>query len=211
MDNWSLRRTELLMDLSQYLPSVSDSVIAVVLRSTSEAYLLSIPGSPNQGNVTLPHLAFENATKKTRPILQPGALVYCRVSLANKFMDPEVECFNNQTGKADGFGELKGGMLFTISLGLARRLLGDGKKLRHLRIRQSGQGKVAMSTGLEVVEELGSKLTFEIAVGRNGRIWVNSPDVKTTVFVGKCIQDSEFLTGQEQKDMVRERIKQANL
>lgn len=47
-------------------------------------------------------------------------------------MDPELECFDAETGKANGLGELKGGMVFSVSLGTARRLLGDGKKIRRL-------------------------------------------------------------------------------
>src|SRR5690606_10366933 len=128
--------------------------------------------------------AFENATKKTKPNFTAGTVVYCRVSLANKFMDTEVECFNAETGKADGFGELKNGMLFPVSLGLARRLLGDGKKLRVLKGRQASGKKIPMSNGLEAIEELGRRLSFEIAVGRNGRIWVNSADTKTTLLIG---------------------------
>lgn len=52
---------------------------------------------------------------------QPGTLVYARVTLANKDMEPELDCVNPTTGKADGFGELKDGFVIKSSLGLARR------------------------------------------------------------------------------------------
>lgn len=135
-------------------------------------------------------------------------------------MDPELECFDAATSKAGGFGELKGGMLFDVSLGMARRLLGDGKKLRQLKIRQGlvrAEGetgkkvKGAMCSGLEVVEELGQRLGFEIAVGRNGKVWVDSEDVRTTLCCGRCIVESEFLTGEEQRRLVREKIKEFGL
>ena len=48
------------------------------------------------------------------------ALVYARVSLAHKDMEPELECFNADTHKADDFGELKGGFSVKVSLGFAR-------------------------------------------------------------------------------------------
>ena len=166
----------------------------------------------------LPHLAFSQATRKTRPVLYPGAVIYARVSLANKHMDPELECYDAESGKAEGFGELKGGMVFGISLGMARRLLGDGKKIRQLKLRQEKavaerEGKqlqdsgIDMSSGKEVLEELGENLAFEIAVGRNGRVWVDSVDAKTTLCVMRCIQQSEFLTGKEQRQLVKEAIK----
>ena len=133
-------------------------------------------------------------------------------------MDPELECYDAESGKAEGFGELKGGMVFGISLGMARRLLGDGKKIRQLKLRQEKavaerEGKqlqdsgIDMSSGKEVLEELGENLAFEIAVGRNGRVWVDSVDAKTTLCVMRCIQQSEFLTGGEQRQLVKEAIK----
>ena len=38
-------------------------------------------------------------------------LIYARVSLAHKDMEPELECFDGQTRKAGEFGELKGGFM----------------------------------------------------------------------------------------------------
>lgn len=52
---------------------------------------------------------------------QIGTLVYCRVSLANRDMEPEVECFDPATGKSEGFGELKGGLVVDCSLQLCRQ------------------------------------------------------------------------------------------
>jgi exosome complex component RRP40 len=200
----------------QYIPSLNDAVIATVLRSTSDSYILAIPSStspaPASVQALLPHLAFPQATKKTRPILHPGCTVYARVSLANKHMDPELECYDAESQKAEGFGELKGGMVFNVSLGMARRLLGDGKKIRQLQLRaRKAEGTEAeggeISNGMEVLEELGRVLAFEIAVGRNGRVWVDSEDTKVTLCVGSCIQKSEYLTGDEQRVLVREALR----
>jgi Exosome complex component RRP40, S1 domain len=47
-------------------------------------------------------------------------LVYARVSLAHKDMEPELECFDAQSRKSEGFGELKGGFMATCSLGMCR-------------------------------------------------------------------------------------------
>jgi len=144
--------------------------------------------------------------------------VYARISLANKHIDPELECYDADSGKAEGFGELRGGFLFGVSLGMARRLLGDAKKTRLLRVKQrkaeaERRGEeyqdagVDMSSGKEMLEELGQNLSFELAVGRNGRVWVHSRDPKTTLCVMKCIQQSEFLTGKEQRQLVKEALK----
>lgn len=96
----------------------------------------------------LPHLAFEGATKRNKPNLhvclethrlcqtslflscvlfcQLGSIVYCRVVMANKDMEPELSCVSPvykkdwTTGQAL-LGELKGGYMFDCSLDLAYR------------------------------------------------------------------------------------------
>lgn len=144
----------------------------------------------------LPHLAFEMASKKSRPNLGTGALVYARVSLANRHMDPELECVSSSTGKADGLGPLVGGMLYNISIGMARRLL----------MRKSvEEGKVV------VLEELGAAgLAFETAVGRNGKMWVNSENIKTVLVVGRAVTetDESNLDVEQQKKLVRKLAKE---
>ncbi|SPQ19522.1 f1a4630c-dc49-4d39-a614-c1d1998b0514 [Thermothielavioides terrestris] len=107
----------------RYIPTTGDLVLATVTRNAPEAYLCSL--SAYTPAATLPHLAFEGATKKTRPQLAPGQLVYARVALAHRHMDPELECVSAATGRADGLGPIAAGngCVFDVSLGFARRLL----------------------------------------------------------------------------------------
>lgn len=169
-------------------------VICTIQRSVPDYYYVTI--CEYNSNAILPQMAFEMATKKNRPQLNHGALVYARVTLANRHMDPELECVSPTTGKADGLGPLIGGMLYDISLGMARRLL----------MRKSvEEGKVA------VLEELGSAgLAFETAVGRNGKLWVNSESVKTILVVGRAVKetDENRLGVEQQKKLVRKLIKE---
>ncbi|KAK4229915.1 putative exosome complex exonuclease RRP40 [Podospora fimiseda] len=182
---------------SRYIPTQSDLVIGTILRSGPDFYYVLL--SPFTPPATLPHLAFEGATKKTRPQLNPGSLVYARVTLANKHMDPEVECVSATTGKADGLGPLtNGGMVFDVSLGFARRLL---------MAKSKEEGKI------EVLELLGGeegKLSFETAVGRNGKVWIGSEDIKTVVIVGRALKetDEKKLGVEAQRKLVRKLIKE---
>jgi len=128
-------------------------------------------------------------------MLQSGSLVYARITVANKHMDPEIECVHPSTGKSDGLGELKGGMMFEISLGMARRLM---------------MAKTKEDGGVAVLQDLSEKgLRFEIAVGYNGRVWVNSENVKATLVVGKAIQDTDShgLTFEEQAKLIKKLLK----
>jgi exosome complex component RRP40 len=44
-------------------------------------------------------------------VAQVGTVIYARVTLALPFCEPELECFDPKTGKAQGFGDLAEGML----------------------------------------------------------------------------------------------------
>lgn len=177
------------LTLMQYIPAVGDLVIATIHHSSVDMYHASI--TDYTPFASLPQLSFEGATKKNRPQLVQGSLAYARVSLANKHMDPELECMSSSTGKAEGLGPLTGGMLFDISLGLARRLMMS---------QPAEKGKVV------VLEELGDAgVAFEIAVGRNGKVWVDSKSVKTTLAIGRVLRetDEKGLTVEEQKKLVK--------
>ncbi|KAK8239585.1 hypothetical protein IWZ00DRAFT_78092 [Phyllosticta capitalensis] len=165
----------------RYIPHTNDLVIAQVHHSSTDSYHCAL--SPHTPFATLPYLAFENATKKTRPILASGAIVYARVAAASKHMDPELECLSATTGKADGLGPLKGGMVFDVSAGMARRLLMPaGKKDGE----EGGPGRVV------VLEALAERVRFEVAVGRNGRVWVDSDEgVKVILAVGRALQEAD--------------------
>ncbi|KAK7734674.1 exosome non-catalytic core subunit rrp40 [Cytospora paraplurivora] len=180
----------------RYVPSQGDLVIGQVHHGAADFYYVQL--TPHTSNALLPVLAFEMATKKTRPQLANGQLVYARVSLANKHMDAELECVNPATGKADGLGPLKDGMLFTVSLGFARRLL---------------MPKSTTEGGVVVLEELGNMgLGFEIAVGRNGKVWVNSEATRAILIVGRALRETDEgrLDVHAQRQLVKKLVRETS-
>ncbi|KAF4124574.1 exosome complex component RRP40 [Geosmithia morbida] len=181
----------------RYTPRVGELVIGIVRHSAAESFVVSL--SDHTSPALLPHLSFESASKKTRPQLASGALVYARVSMADRHMDAELECVHPSTGKSEGLGPLVGGMLFPISLGMARRLMLSPAAAA----RQPGSAVV-------VLEELASAgLQFETAVGRNGRIWVDSESAKTVVIVGRAVRetDERALTVDDQRKLARKLLR----
>ncbi|RMZ89842.1 hypothetical protein DV736_g2922, partial [Chaetothyriales sp. CBS 134916] len=173
---------------ARYTPHVGDIVIAQVRSSGADMFQLYINSHSQQA--FLPHLAFEGATKKTRPQLKANDLVYAKVVFARRGMEVELSCVNPSTGKAepDGLGPLNGGMVFDVSVGLAERML---KK-----------------QNTSFLNELGAKIQggFEIAVGSNGKVWVDCPGlgVKGVCAVGRCLDtvDGGQLGEKEQKKLV---------
>lgn len=189
-----MRHVVLITPTIQYVAAQGDLVIGQVHHGAADFYYVQL--THHTSNALLPILAFEMATKKTRPQLAPGQLVYARVSLANKHMDAELECVNPATGKADGLGPLTGGMLFTVSLGFSRRLL---------------MPKSTTDGGVVVLEELGNLgLGFETAVGRNGKVWVNSEVLNTILIVGRALQETDEgkLNAEAQKKLAKRLVRE---
>ncbi|KXN88109.1 Exosome complex component rrp40 [Leucoagaricus sp. SymC.cos] len=148
----------------RYVPAPQESVIGVIVQRQGEGYRVDIGAAHS---ATLDGLAFEGATKRNKPNLKVGCLVYARVSLAHKDMDPELECFDAQTRKAEGFGELKGGFVVKCSLKMCRDLLDPKHFLLPL---------------------LGGKFPLEAAVGMNGRVWVSAKEPKQVIAMARCIE-----------------------
>lgn len=83
----------------RYLPSKNDSVIGIVQSKTTDFFWVDINTSEPACKffsliyhlsimffynfIALPYLAFEGATKKNRPDINNGDLVFCKVVLAN--------------------------------------------------------------------------------------------------------------------------------
>lgn len=53
-----------------------------------------------------------------------------------------------------------------------------------------------------VLEALGKKLSFEIATGLNGRVWVNAAAPRSVIIVANAIMNSETLSATQQRIMV---------
>ncbi|KAH9323183.1 hypothetical protein KI387_017822 [Taxus chinensis] len=159
----------------RYTPCVEDKIIGIVVDCRSDNFLLDIKGPML---AFLPVLAFEGGTRRNIPKFETGALIYVRVVKANRDMNPELSC-TDASGKASEFGGLTGGYMFECSTGLARALLS--------------------TPTCPVLEELGKTLSFEIAVGLNGRVWVNAPSPSTVILVSNAIINAEYLSGVQQK------------
>ena len=111
--------------------------------------------------------------------------MYARVITANRDMDPILTCMDS-AGRVAGFGPLKGGLVVECSLCHARTLL-------------------AKPPG-PVLAALGAKLKFELAVGLNGRLWVNSSDCRTTIRVCRVLVGAQSVPVPEQQHWVGQQL-----
>ena len=187
----------------RYIPTINDLVIAQVHHSSQDYFYCIV--TPHTPHALLGQLAFEGATKKTRPMLKTGDLVYARILSVGVGAGSEVElvCVNPATGKAEpgGLGQLAGGMVFDVSIGFAARLL------------RASSTSAPGDTDVVILDELGKKLEhkggFEIAVGRNGKVWIDCSSnkdiaVQATVAIGRCLTETDTcnLDPSEQRKLV---------
>ncbi|KAJ5748852.1 uncharacterized protein N7511_010548 [Penicillium nucicola] len=197
----------------RYIPTVNDFVIAQIHHSSADFFHCMI--TPHTAHALLGQLSFEGASKKTRPMLKQGELVYARVLSVGVGAGAEIEltCVSPSTGKAEGgMGPLAGGMVFDVSTGMAARLIRAS----------SSSAETDEIEGLVVLAELDKKLDpfggFELAVGRNGKVWVNCSDseenaVKATVAIGRCLRetDQNNLHPHDQKKLVSKVLREMKL
>ncbi|ETV94846.1 hypothetical protein, variant 2 [Aphanomyces invadans] len=108
----------------RYKPALEDGVVGMIVDRNAEFYRVDIGSS---SYATLGMLAFDGASKRNRPNLQPGTLVYCRVVRATKDLDACVTCeAPSHLAKKDWmtglaiYGELVGGYVLKTSIGLAK-------------------------------------------------------------------------------------------
>jgi exosome complex component RRP40 len=182
-------------NIRRYFPSVEDRVVGVVEDRVAsdgaggDVYRVNI-GGPH--SALLSNLSFEGATKRNKPNMSTGMLLYARVQTSPPSMDPTLSC---QLGPHDGgvprkdwmtnegtYGELKGGTSWKISLGLARELL-DPQNL--------------------VLKELSKYIPFEVCIGVNGLLWIHSSRPEYTILIQNAINNSQVLTDAQVRGMVK--------
>jgi exosome complex component RRP40 len=167
----------LLSSSCRYVPAAGDTVVGVVKDRLAESYRVRIHGT---SLAQLPQLAFDGASRRNKPSLAVGSLVYARVAACSKHMEPELTCCAPPGSLAKDwvtgqsvFGELAGGRLVHVSTGLARRLLDPGCAL---------------------LSALGKAMPFEAAVGLNGLVWVQAPEERHCAAVAAALEAAEFVS-----------------
>lgn len=77
-----------------YLPQVGDKVIGIIEDRGTDLYRVNIFAT---GTATLNRLGFDGATKRNKPELRPGDVVYASVTSSDSLRDIEISCIS-ETG-----------------------------------------------------------------------------------------------------------------
>ncbi|VDO18492.1 unnamed protein product, partial [Heligmosomoides polygyrus] len=168
----------------RYVAEKGDRVIGIVTGSAGDFYKLDI-GTPE--NATISFLAFEGATKRNRPDLKIGDIVFAQVIDEFAHTDVELTCIDS-VSRARGLGALSGGFMFKVSCNLARRLLSSNSQLLKL---------------------LGKDYKFEITVGLNGRVWLKGVVHKEITTIYNIIKWSEYVLESDIPKYVEDEIRKS--
>ncbi|CAL1586828.1 unnamed protein product [Knipowitschia caucasica] len=170
----------------RYVPVKGECVIGIVTLKSGDVFKVDV-GSSEQASLS--YLSFEGATKRNRPNVQVGDLVYAQLLVANKDMEPELVCIDG-AGRANGMGVFgSGGLMVKVSLGLVHRLLAPSSDL---------------------MSDLSALYPSEMVVGMNGRVWVKSSSLQQTLIICNLLQNCEHLSP-EQRKVLFNRIRQGAL
>jgi exosome complex component RRP40 len=174
-----------------YEPLAEDYVIGVVRGlKAGEFYRIDI-GSDQEA--LLPVLAFDGATKRNRPMLENGSFIYAKVAQTREDMSPVLSCHMTFQSYAKDwvtnecvFGPLKGGFVTQVSAALCRMLMD---------LKQE-----------QILSLIGKKIAYEVAIGMNGKIWINSESSENTIRLHLLFQRMKNKSPVECLDLVKNTI-----
>lgn len=180
IERYSQKNNKIIANLEfnskRYIPQQGDYVIATVTNNYSTHFVVTLNNFSS--TLQLPYANFPQATKKNRPKYDNGDLVYCRVKVVDADLPAELECMDSETGNKEGFGLLetekgKHAMVLECSLAYCRELLFNDK-------------------GFSLLSDMvNAKLSFEVAIGVNGKIWISTNSLFETLCVYKVLSECE--------------------
>lgn len=158
----------------RYIPIKGETVIGSVVQKAGDIFRVDIGASEL---AALSYLAFEGATKKNRPDVNVGDLVFAKLLVAYKDFESELICVDS-LGKKQKLGVLSGGFVFNCSINLARRL-------------RSNECPLIESIRKHI------QVPIEIVVGMNGRVWINARRERDIIAIGNAVLAAEYKTDSE--------------
>lgn len=163
---------------TRYIASKGDTIIGVVIQKAGDIFRVDIGASEP---AAISYLAFESATKKNRPDVNVGDLLFAKLLVAHKDFESELVCVDS-LGKKMKLGQLNGGFVFNCSITLARKLRSPTCPL------------------LEAIKKH-IQVPVEIVVGMNGRVWIHAKNERDIIAVGNAILAAENKSNDEIEQM----------
>ena len=175
-----------------YEPLPGDYVVGRVEERNAEGYKVKLMGAAVPG--VLGAVAFDGATKRTRPHLNIDDLVYCRVLRVPRGGEAELTCCAPPKGPrrewttgAATFGPLSSSeaLIAVVPPQFAELLL---------------------ERDAPVLKALANYIPFEVAIGLNGRVWCRASTLGDAIVVANALENAAFLEANAVASMVTQVI-----
>jgi exosome complex RNA-binding protein Rrp4 len=169
-----------------YSPKEEDVVLGIIVQKSSEFVKVDIS---TYSHAILNTKDFEGATKKLKPIINLGDIIFARVSKVNKFDAPVLSCLSEHGNKswASGesfFGILNGGNVY------------DFPKIYSWDFYKDNY---ALSRLYDVAN-------FEIVFGMNGKMWIKSDTAENVSNIYEILLSSIKLDKDEIEKLIHEKF-----
>jgi len=153
-----------------YSPKEGDIIIGIISQKSYETYRVNILSSRE---ANLNSIDFQGATRKSKPNLNAGDVIYAKVEKVNKYTNATLTCkgSNNSKDWASGestYGPLKEGKVYEFNRYLCLKLLENNEFVKRLK---------------ECVQGLNLKIGF------NGRIWIKTDKIELIPKVFEAIKN----------------------
>lgn len=181
--NSDITSKEPLMTIGKlYSPKKEDVIIGTITVKTFEQYRLDI-GTSHEA--LLNSIDFEGATRKTKPNLQVGDLIFAKIYHTNKFDNTILTCKSDDNSKtwSSGeslFGQLVKGNVYCFPRIWSWKLINNNY----------------------TIERLKDYVDFEICIGMNGRLWINSDNINDISKIHNAIIKSFELNREQMESLL---------
>lgn len=204
------QNTKLILESPQkrYVPLQNDLVIGIITARLSEFFRVDI-GSQNTAVLSL-LTGFEGATKKNRPTWDIGTVIFARVSIAHPELDTELTCFD-PSGKVpvELFGQLADSEN-TLMKSEASKANKCSKTSLLLRTSCNYSRKLQNPSKESPLAIIGKYFAFEIASGANGRIFIESENVRELAAISQIISKIDVENSWEHEE-IESKVKELSL
>jgi len=207
-------------------PMPGDIVLGTITQRLGDYFRVDI-GTPELALLAM--LAFQGATKRSKPDIYPGDLVVCQVTeMTTADTEPFLTCVDERSGKANGLGVITGGgtterpgvlsgMVAATTVVQSSGLVKSGNKNKDAMFAPERKGQTKNTSDCDgnarwlplalcrrllrqnsaILKAIGKHLSFEIAIGMNGLVWLNGGTIDKTMMIFNVIEKCEFIPDEE--------------
>jgi exosome complex component RRP40 len=169
-----------------YSPKEEDVVIGVIVQKSSEYLKVDIN---SYSYAILNTKDFEGATKKVKPIINLGDVVFARVSKVNKFDAPVLTCVSEHGTKNWASGESFFG------------IINEGNLYDFPKIYAYDMYKENYALG-----RLYDVANFELITGMNGKMWIKSDTAENVANIYEILMSSFKLDKDDVEKLIHDKF-----